>query len=492
MIIKSLTLAVLVFSSQELMAANHMVVFGGSGDPKGPSTIFDTNLEKLGKNLSNSKWNYQTAFNGGHSETEAILSKNYKKPVAPAREFTKKNYEEILANYKNKILSGEIKSGDQLMIVIDSHGAQKVGKEKTHLISANGSKDKPASSNGINYNTLSGSDLVSLDSLEEIVKLTNEKGIKLGIIDMSCHAGNTQALKKNAPHTCVITASGPVHYSYAGSSSFSGQFWNALTPGKNLEEAFLEARLNAQDVAFPMISTVAGNLVTDEVYDSITPYLYYKNKNSSAEKISSYIDKNSSDVMLCKREAQFQDLLSKIETLKNASRGMNKVDAEDLKKALTQYKETQDSMLKTLNEMGSSFLDQNESFTSPVRATKKGKRPELNTLNLSWRMIVASDPDVTLATFKNLLKNAKSAEDKAHYESVIANWTQVKAKRIEILNKYPKMDQLSTASKKLFEQMDDNWIEAYKLSQLEKKFYDSYYRQKQTGNKSDPCNQIVF
>lgn len=474
------------------MAANHMVIFGGSGDPKGPTTIFDENIETLGKNLSNSNWKYQAAFNGGHSETESILARNYKNPVAPTREFTKQNYESIIADYKNKILSGEIKSGDQLMIVIDTHGAQKVGNEKTHLVSANGATEKPSSNGGINYNTLSGSDLVSLDSLEEIVKITNEKGIKLGIIDMSCHAGNTQALKQNAPNTCVITASGPVHYSYAGSTSFSGQFWNELKPGKNLEEVFLSARLKAQDVAFPMISTPAGNAVNNEVYDSITPYLYYKNKNSTAEKISAYLDKNSSDAMICKREAQFEDLITKIEALQKASGGMNKVDAEDLKKALTKYKAQQDSMIKTLADMGAPLLSTKEVFRSPIAPTKKGKKAEDHTLHFTWRDIVFSNPDNTIAAFENYLKNARSAEDKANYQAIISNWRKVKNRKVEILKQYPKMNQLNDASKKLFDEMEDNWYEAHRLGQLEKKFYDGLYRQKQTREKSDPCAQIVF
>lgn len=490
MITKSLTLAVLVYSSANLMAANHMVIFGGSGDPKGPSTIFDSNIEKLGKNLSSSKWSYQLAFNGGHSETELILSRNYKKPVAPTREFNKKNYEAIIADYKNKILSGEIKSGDQLMIVLDSHGAQKLDKEKTHFISANGG-EKPSSTSGINYNTLSGSDLVSLDALEEIVKLTNEKGIKLGIVDMSCHAGNTQALKENASNTCVITASGPNHFSYAGSSSFSGQFWNELTPGKSLEEAFLSARLKSQDVAFPMISTKEGMDVNDEIYDSITPYLYFKSKDSSAEKISSYLDKNSNDVMLCKREAQFQDLISKIEILKKASGALDRFDAEELKKALAQYKAQQDSMLKTLKEMGAPLLSKKEVFTSYGTPIKNGKTGE-HTLNFTWREIVFSNPDMTIATFEGYLKKAKTQEEKSRHQAVLSNWRKIKDKKIEILQKYPKIDKLSDASKKMFEQMEDNWIEAYRLAQLEKKFYDSLYRQKKSKDKSDPCAQIVF
>ena len=59
MIIKSLTLAVLVFSSQNLLAENHLLIFGGGGEPQGNTTIFDNGMNNLGKSLEKTKWKYE-------------------------------------------------------------------------------------------------------------------------------------------------------------------------------------------------------------------------------------------------------------------------------------------------------------------------------------------------------------------------------------------------------------------------------------------------
>ena len=183
-------------------AENHLLVLGGGGEPKKDSTIFDNGINNFGENLKKSNWKYEVSFNGGHKKTESILQMHYSAGVAPITNFTQDNYAILIENYKNKILKGEIKSGDQLMIIISSHGAQRIPGDLTHSISASGGT-------ALDLNKLSGSKLVSLDKLQEIVRLTNDRGIKLGLVDLTCHSGTTLALKNNAPNTCIVTASGP-------------------------------------------------------------------------------------------------------------------------------------------------------------------------------------------------------------------------------------------------------------------------------------------
>ena len=48
-----------------------------------------------------------------------------------------------------------------------------------------------------------------------------------------------------------------------------------MQKGKNLEEIFLEARIKVDQADYPMISTLAGKLTQDKLYDLLTPYLYY-------------------------------------------------------------------------------------------------------------------------------------------------------------------------------------------------------------------------
>ncbi|MEA9357883.1 hypothetical protein SHI21_16755 [Bacteriovorax sp. PP10] len=485
MIIKNLTLAVLAFSSSTLFAANHMVLMGGSGDPDGPKTIFDSTAEMLGKNLqASNQWKYQVAFNGGHSETETIIATNFSRPTAPTTPFNEQTYKKMIADYKAKIMSGEIASGDQLVIVIDTHGAEKSDKSLTHQIAVNSAKKTP--NRGItDFNNLSGSDTVSLDDLQEIVKLTNQKGIKLGIIDMSCHSGNTQALKQNAPNTCIVTSTGPQHYGFAGAGTFNGQLWNSFKPGVNLEQAFLEARLNARDNGYPMISTPAGTEIDSEVYKAITPYMYYKSPIS--DKLTNYIKTNSSDQLICQRENQFNELIAKINALEAAANGTkNGYSGQELKRLISQYKAQQDEMIKTLNQMGGSLADTVETFI------EKKSGPDSNPLQLSWKLIATSDPDGTIKYFQEQSKKTKNAKEKADYAAIIEKWNQVKLKKAEILRKYPSMSKLDETSKKLIAQMEDNYQAVFSITLQEKKFYNELYRKKQNGNSNDACAQIVF
>lgn len=490
--IRNLTLAVLAITSTNLFAANHMFFIGGGGEPDGATTIFDGLVETLGKNLSDSKWKYQASFNGGHSNTESLLALNFKNPVAPTTSFTEENYKKLIEDYTKKINSGEITNSDQLMIIINSHGAEKSSSTKgeaTHKISAANVK-KAAGSSGIkDYDNLEGSTLVSLDALAALVKLTNEKGIKLGIVDMSCHSGNTQALKNNAPNTCIITSTGPVHYGFSGPTAFNSKFISNLKPGVSLEQAFLNARASAQDYGYPMISTPEGKSVSDELYPSVTPYLYYKSE--ATDKLTKYIGNNSSDQLLCQRDNQFKDLIAKIDMLQAAT--IDKKDAyngEELKKLLAAYKAEQDSMLSVLNQMGSSLALREEAFSSP-QLTKKGSLSGSKILKMSWRNIAMSNPDDTINYFKERLAETKDLKQKADYQVSIANWNQVKAKRIEILSKYPEMGNLDKKGKELTSKIAENWKTVYAIALQERKLYNEFYKQKQT-NSNDPCRQIVF
>lgn len=487
MIIKNLTLAVLAFSYTNLWAANHMVFMGGGGEPQGSSTIFDGTVESLGKNFQNSNWQYQVSFNGGHSQTESLISANFTKPVKPVTPFSGDNYKKLIQDYITKINSGEIKSGDQMMVIINSHGAEKTdGKETTHKIALGNEKPSQAKQGISNYDSLSGSDVVSLDSLQELVKLTNQKGIKLGIVDMSCHSGNTQALKKDAPNTCIITSTGPVHYGFSGATTFNGKLAEKLKPGVNLEDAFLSARAEALDYGYPMISTPEGQEVSAEIYDSITPYLYYKNGNT--DKLTKYIDKNSKDQIICQRDYQFKDLIEKIDRLQAAAAGKpGGYNGQELKKLLQAYKTQQDAMMSTLAQMGSSEAANIETFSSPL-----GKSGKNHDLQMSWRNIVTANPDDTISYFQKQLASTKSLADKVEYQAVISNWTQLKNKRNEILAKYPQMANLEKKSKELTDQLGNNYTTVHYIAFEEKKFYNELYKKKQTENKSDPCRSIVL
>jgi hypothetical protein len=111
--------------------------------------------------------------------------------------------------------------------------------EKGHKISVNGK----ASSD---FTTLSGNKLVSTNQLQGLIDIANKKGIKLGIVDLSCHSGASIALAN--PQTCIVTSSGPKHFAY---SNFPCYLINNLEKDKSLEDEFLQTMMDSNDIAFP-------------------------------------------------------------------------------------------------------------------------------------------------------------------------------------------------------------------------------------------------
>lgn len=492
MIIKTLSLCtLLLFSATALKAENHMLILGGGGEPTGASTIFDSTMKILGTNLKSTNWKYQASFNGGHAETEQMLATSYAAPEAPTTNFTTDNYNKMIADYKAKILMGQIKPGDQLMIIMNTHGAAKSKNEKTHLVAASGG------TGATDLNSLTGTKLVSMDALEELVKLSNERGINLGLVDLSCHSGNTQALKANAPNTCIITATGPKHYGFAGESAFSGTFMKNLKKGVTLEGAFLKARTESRDASFPMISTDENAQIVAEVYSSITPYLYFY--EPEADKLTDYIIATSKDCINCKRDSQFAALISTIERLQQASTGTrNGFNGEELKKLLVEYKAQQDQMIRAQKALGIDVLSKKENFSASIAMSDIVKGKKVNKVltferkNMSWNEIIDMDPDDTIRTFEGYRDRSKSATNKADNQVVIDGWKKIKAKKEEILSQYPKLKNLQIESKNIVKQIGANRDIAEKIAMQEKKLYDELYRQKQSLNTNDPCRKIVF
>jgi hypothetical protein len=475
--IKTLTLAVLVFSSTQLMATNHMVIMGGSGDAAGPKTIFDHSMGALGNLIKDSSWKYQVSFNGGHSETEALLHSQFNKGIVPTSDFTKESYDRLLETYKKKINSGEIKSGDQLVIIIEGHGAEKNQYQKTHHIAVNGGDSKGIT----NYDKLDGAKAVNLDTLEELVKLTTKKGIKLGLIDMSCHSGNSQALKMNAPNACIVTSTGTNHYAMTGPSSFSGKFWAKAKPGMNLEDVFLQARVDSTEPGFPMISTKESNEITAELYKKISPYLYYVSPN--ADKLTKYLKNNSSDQLICQRQSDFRDLNDKISRLQNT---VSDYDGTELKNLLAEYKTQQDEMTMALNKLGGSVGNKVEKFESSNGKAKFS-------IEFTWKDLVGTTPDSAISFYEGAAKSSKNASEKAENKAIADTWKKIKVKREQIIINYPQLKDLDHATKELTKKIGNNFGTAIKIANQEKIFYNTLYEQKkQSGSANDPCRSIVF
>ncbi len=489
-------LLVFLITIENSMADNHMSILGGSGDPQCipgstipkntkplcEETIFDGPMATLGKNLKATKWNYQVAFNGGHSKTESLLKQNFDRPINPIQPFSEDSLRKTIDEYKAKILLGEITSKDQILLMINTHGSAKQGKEKTHIISA-------GKGEVVDFNKLKGSTSISLDPLEELVELTNKNGIKLGIIDLSCHSGNTLALKKNAPNTCIITATGPNHYAFAGPGTFATNFMDNVRPGRTLEQAFLNARDSSTQSEYPMISTDEGEAITAEVYSAISPYLYYCEPKE--DKLTDFILDNSGVLAICKQEMQFKKMIDQISELEATFRG-KKVGEEalELKKLLFEYDSLQKKLKMRVQKVGDLVGAKNISFKSPL--IFNGKNLTNRIIDIPMSEVLILNFDKLVSEFQQKVKSAPNDLDKAEYLAAIENYKKAKIKQGELLKSVGPIQTFTEESNKFKVELAQTKALSLKIARQEKTFYDELYKKKQSLNTNDPCRKITF
>lgn len=358
-----LLLTILSSFAQERRPQNHFALIGGGGEPhREATTIFDHEVEGFGNFMNSSRgaWQSRAAFNGGHSGTEAMVDRLFGQSPA----FSPESYESMLNHYKEQLTSGRIGRGDQLMIQIASHGAFRRPGEKSHGISAGGGM--------VDLTTGRGSSLVDLDKLQEIIALANTNGVKLAIIDTSCHSGSTLALA-NA-NTCVISSSGPNHFASGHYIGFGARFSRELRRGRNLEEVFQRTisqpamrtayGFNIPPVyGFPMISSAAGERIQNEIYPLLTPYLYNNERNPGLDKLSPYLRNLVQDDPTCQEPiANFQNLVRQIQALGELS---SRVQVQPLLTALQNYENLQRQLREGLAALNAPDLSQTEEFCRP-------------------------------------------------------------------------------------------------------------------------------
>ncbi len=358
-----LLLTILTSFAQDRRTQNHFALIGGGGEPhRAPTTIFDHEVQGFGEFMNGSRgaWQSRAAFNGGHTSTEAMVDRLF----GQSPNFSPESYNDMLNHYKEQLSSGRIGRGDQLMIQIASHGAFRRPGEKSHGISAGGGM--------VDLTTGRGSELVDLDKLQEIIALANTNGVKLAIIDTSCHSGSTLALANDK--TCVISSSGPNHFASGHYIGFGARFSRELRRGRNLEEVFQRTiSQRAMPTAygnqippvygFPMISSPGGRRIQDEIYPLLTPYLYNSETNSALDKFDPFLRNTIQDDPTCQEPiANFQNLVRQIQSIDSASR---RLQMQPLLTALQNYENLQRQLREGLAATNAPDLSQTEEFCRP-------------------------------------------------------------------------------------------------------------------------------
>jgi hypothetical protein len=474
-------LLLLSMASPVLSQQKHILVMGGGGEPKRSGTIFDEKLRRVGSFAKyNPEYQSKVIFNGGHSGTENIVKEKFNS-YDNSNQFTKESFEAAITNYEKDIETGKIKANDQLLIYISSHGGDK--KNETHEIST-------AEGTITNLDTL-GSAAVSLDRLKKLTTLAEKKGIKLAIVDLSCHSGNTLALANSK--TCVISGTGPNHYGFGGGFDgvFGNKFTGAFKKGKNLEEVFLETRKNYQDRSFPMISSPQGIEIQNKMYDPLTPYLYYY--DTSGNKFSPFMEEEILKGDQCKIDEQFRELIQWSEILAKSSN--NEID----KQLITRFEDTVYNYYKYIKELrvrmrtsGFPMMKKKNNFCTDIKEDlSRGIKASQECLNyFTVENLMSLDFKAITDFYKKQLSQG-TEEERARVKAVLENYKKAEDWKNYILKEHPEYSEISKFWENLHQLEPKTHLLAMEVSEAQQKFYDLLYK-KSKAKGPNPCKDFVL
>lgn len=152
---------------------------------------------------------------------------------------------QILAGVRRNLES--VKPGGRALLVFHSHGRQREARwgQRSHSIV---SEDRDASGVDIGFD---------LDAIEPELIKAQSRGVRVGLVDLSCYSGSTQSLKGSA---CTITLAAADYVSLCSGReeerSFSSHFFRLPEQQVSLEAQFLDARRkDVESINLPQISS---------------------------------------------------------------------------------------------------------------------------------------------------------------------------------------------------------------------------------------------
>jgi hypothetical protein len=451
-----------------------LYVIGGGGEPDRDFTIFDDSLKQIANFSNTPGWDTTITFNGGHKKTEDIIKTKMKK-AKNGGAFVKKSYNALIEDMIAKVKSST--KGDQFLLTIDSHGGEQKG-EKTHSIAA-------AYSEAGDRRSLDGAETINLDRLEELAKLAGDRGVKLAIVDMSCFSGNLLNIKNDK--VCMISATGPKHYGYAGDFTFAKKFYENFKPGKNLEDIFLETREFGHLPDFPMISTNAGRAVNDILYKSLTPYLNFNDEATSDFTLQySAIDKKAFTGEVCMFDKNHDDMLAIVKQIRNVDKVATKVTLNRFTEAINKYRALQKKYEQSL--LGKYEVeDEIKKILEKNFADKKDYWEKYSPIDF-----VGFDFATEVINAKKRLAVAESVADSERAKNHIKLFTEqdkvAKAIRAQLSssakNKLKQQD-------KMMKEVDQTWKLAQLVGLEARAVYNTLYKQQNT-KKSNACKDFVL
>lgn len=475
----SRTLILLLFASTLSHAQTKFYTFmGGGSEPAGPTTIFDDEVNNVGRFMKSNGWTGSVAYNGGHSRTEELISSTF----GQNRPFTKAEYEAQLTQIENNIKNGTIKQGDQVLLYIATHGAQKSPAEKTHQVAT-------AAGVSSDLNTLKGAENVTLDRVQTIIDLAEAKGIKLGVIDSSCHSGSTLNLKSEK--SCIISSTGPNHFGY---NTWGANFSANMKKGKNLEEVFLQTFKGRYETSFPMISTPVGRELQNTLYPKIGRYLFSYDENPLHDKLASYLE-NSTDGSSCfLAEVADNNLKSFLQEVQKVLL-KNQSDVKKLDSAVARYKAFQDQMKKDLMAYGNQKARTTEQKVCAdwlVQFKGYPDRKDQNCTTWKHREILSIDFDDEIKRYQERVSK-ETGNNATWCLSQIEVYKKGKELKEQLIKENPGYENLVNYFKTVPDLERRSWNMAMDVSRELQNIYTLLYKQNSAKTSaSNPCRDFVL
>lgn len=478
MSLKSISALFLLISFGVSAQTNHFLLMGGGGEPAGETTIFDHEIGQLKNFLKgNNNWNTTVSFNGGHTKTEGIVSE-----IVPNNtRFTSERFEALITEYENKLKSGQIKTGDQLLIQIDTHGASKAPIEKSHSVST-------AEGEIQDLKTGAGSKLVNLDRLQNLINLAASKNVKLAVLDFSCHSGNALALAN--PNTCIISSTGPKHFGWAGTQTFSTQFAASMKRGKSLENVFLEAMEKKTDAGFPMISTQVGKSIQDEMYEGLSPFLYSWSPVAHKDKLQAFLEKDVIENQ-CKELPQFAELMQFVGEAETAVASSN--GYKDFRNAVDEYYKFQMKMKEDLNKMNPALVaKQHKICTASTYHMGTAKFTQDRCAYKTTEELLAMDIEQVRATLIEQSKKKTNVIDDAFVLADIENLKKMEVILADIKKQGVDVEGYKNYFKTFQDLEKQSQALAGKVAREASKVYTDLYKKRSESSPSNPCKNFIL
>lgn len=475
----SIIVLTLLISSLTWAGEKYMAVMGVGGEPGNKeTTIFDDELENMSGYLSRAPdTNLVLSLNGGHSKTEEIISEELERQNVKNTPFVEASFDSIIADYERKIQNGQISNGDQLILYISTHGARQIGDEKSHSIALTGGE-------AVNLNNLKGARTVSLDKLEKLITLAEQKGVKLGILDFSCHSGNSINLHR--PNTCIISASGPDHYGYA---VFGETFAARLLRGRSLEDVYLKTLESREEPSFPMISTPQGIEIQNELYKKLGYYLYSYSDDVNQDKLAERLENELANNRCEEANQDFNDLLltiSNMRSLAQSSRDRKRYDS--LTRALQDYHEFLNEIKEDLSKYDLPALKKKEKFCTTRIYSSDYSSDQCQEWTL--QEILRSDFQAEIDVMNNHYKDA-TGSTLSWKNAYTQNLEKAKARQVEFLLQNPQYAELKNFFKNRDGLKTETWSKASKVAEAFRNIYLKEYKSR-TSSAPNPCRDIVL